>query len=201
MVLWTCGHFLVLAIIDWIFIMWQSWMWLVTGLSLAGSEGTSSSHRGHEWQPSLTLSCFTNISQSWMEMATLPIDDHLTYRYWYCLKYKTWFGFWNHACFIRHIHDICVNLCHLLFLCHYILFWLVQQYLKTDPGSADRHIVTLLQPVVESGLRTCAPSIDPTHCYVEPGNAMVERKDQSVRLLVMLSTSSYRINANQNWMQ
>ena len=56
-----------------------------------------------------------------------------------------------------------VNLCHLLFLCHYIWFWLVQQYLKTDTGSADRHIVTLLQPVVESGLRTCAPSIDPPH--------------------------------------
>ena len=77
----------------------------------------------------------------------------------------------------------------------------MQEYLKTDPGSADRHIVTLLQPVVESGLGTCAPSIDPhtlLHCCLEPGNAMVERKDQSVRLLVMLITSSYRINAHQN---
>ena len=87
---------------------------------------------------------------------------------------------WHHACFIRHIHDICVNLCHLLFLCNYILFWLVQQYLKTAPGSADRHIVTLLQPVVESGLGTCAPSIDPPHivtllCWARQCNGGEER--------------------------
>ena len=56
--------FLVLAIIDWIFIMWKSWMWLVIVFSLAGSLETSSSHRGHEWQPSLTQSCFTNISHT-----------------------------------------------------------------------------------------------------------------------------------------
>ena len=35
---------------------------LIPQRALAGSEGTSSSHTGHEWQPSLTLSCFTNIS-------------------------------------------------------------------------------------------------------------------------------------------
>ena len=101
------------------------------------------------------------LTQNRMEMATLTKDNHLTHCQ--CLKYKTWFGFWNDACFIWYIHEICVNLCHLLFLCHYIWFWLVQQYLKTDPGSADRHIVTLLQPVVESGLGTCAPSTDPPH--------------------------------------
>ena len=44
----------------------------------------------------------------------------------------------------------------------------MQQYLKADPGSADRHIVTLLQPVVESGLRTCAPSRDPPHITLLP---------------------------------
>ena len=65
---WCCGPVTIFwcwpSFIDWIFIMtlWRSWMWLVTGLSLAGSEGTSSSHRGHEWQPSLTVTCFTNIS-------------------------------------------------------------------------------------------------------------------------------------------
>ena len=155
-------------------------MWLVTGLSLACSEGQAPPTEVMNDNPvwpclvSLTSHSDTKLNGNGNTAHGWPFNLLLVFEIYNMI----WV--WHHACFIWHIHDICVNLCHLLFLCNYIWFWLVQQYLKTAPGSADRHIITLLQPVVESGLGTCAPSIDPTHivtllCWARQCNSGEER--------------------------